>query len=590
MGQIAWVVPEDAGDDGPEGRAAPESLTGTIDASAELGASGLRTPERDELSRSAEAHGMAGPGVGKVDAARLRSMVARRLFGTAADPVRIGRFAVLRRLGAGGMGVVYSGFDEQLDRKVAIKLLLTSLGGSLPKELEEQRARLMREAQAMAKLSHPNVITVHDVGEFRGQVFVAMEFIDGTTLDGWRKAEDRTWREVLDVFLAAGSGLAAAHHGGLVHRDFKPDNVLVGDDGRVRVADFGMARTPGATLVDEVDEGDGQLDAREPTLTRTGVLAGTPGYMSPEQFEGGRVDARADQFAFCVALHEAVWGVRPFEGETLGELAAAVVAGRASTFETEARAEFDPHLVSAIGSVVERGLATAPEDRFASMSELIEQLREATAKPTDGALAVSSSALEPASNRGWKPGAVAASLASTGFLLFGLRGEPGPVEPPAVATAKAEGSAAAAGVEAAGAKESFERRRTASRRQTVRSSSAFDPSVVECANGVCTIPRSEFVMGGDGPVAIDLQARFVPALEDGVSIGVKMYGVREGSILDALGIEVGDTVTRLNHLDLGGQGVEKVLGAAGDLKTIDEVVVAFRRDGQPRTLTVRLLD
>ena len=159
---------------------------------------------------------------------------------------KVGRYVILHKVGEGGMGVVYAAYDPELDRKVAIKLLLSNEGGS-PKEQEEARTRLMREAQAMAKLSHPNVITVHDVGQFRGQVFVAMEFIEGTTLTRWRTAVPRSWKSILRVFRLAGRGLAAAHKAGLVHRDFKPDNVLLSvggkDVSRVIVTDFGLARS-----------------------------------------------------------------------------------------------------------------------------------------------------------------------------------------------------------------------------------------------------------------------------------------------------------------------------------------------------------
>ncbi|MBC8073951.1 MAG: protein kinase, partial [Deltaproteobacteria bacterium] len=158
------------------------------------------------------------------------------------DGAKLGRYVILARVGSGGMGVVFSAYDPELDRKVAIKLLRGSPGGSGPKELAEQRARLLREAQAMAKLSHANVITVHDVGTFDDQVFVAMEFVDGNTLGGWLRERRRPWREVLPMLLAAGRGLAAAHAVNLVHRDFKPDNVLLGKDGRVLVTDFGLAR------------------------------------------------------------------------------------------------------------------------------------------------------------------------------------------------------------------------------------------------------------------------------------------------------------------------------------------------------------
>ena len=203
----------------------------------------------------------------------------------------VGRYTVLARLGAGGMGVVHAAYDPELDRKVALKVLRRgALGtGMSSGPRNKQRDRLMREAQAMAKLSHPNVITVHDVGTFEGQVFLAMEFIDGQTLGEWFKQANRTWKEVLAIFIAAGQGLAAAHAVGLVHRDFKPDNVLIGNDGRVLVTDFGLAR-PAAGKTGSFSA-VGEIPSQQvltASLTQTGALVGTPAYMAPEQLAGTR--------------------------------------------------------------------------------------------------------------------------------------------------------------------------------------------------------------------------------------------------------------------------------------------------------------
>jgi tetratricopeptide (TPR) repeat protein/tRNA A-37 threonylcarbamoyl transferase component Bud32 len=270
------------------------------------------------------------------------------------------------------MGVVYAAYDPELDRKVAIKLLLDASGGS-PKEQQERRTRLMREAQAMAKLSHPNVITVHDVGEFRQQVFVAMEFIEGTTLTRWRKEKKRSWAEVLSVFRAAGRGLAAAHKAGLVHRDFKPDNVLLGLSGdivsRVIVTDFGLAR-PAAGRTDAfasvgVIESTPVLSAH---LTQTGALVGTPAYMAPEQLAGERSDSLADQFSFCVALFEALYGQRPFAGKVLSELMANVTSG---SVRAVPRASAVPRWIR---RAVLKGLATDPDDRHPNMEALLAAL------------------------------------------------------------------------------------------------------------------------------------------------------------------------------------------------------------------------
>jgi tetratricopeptide (TPR) repeat protein len=280
----------------------------------------------------------------------------------------IARYRVHRRIGSGGMGVVYAAYDPELDRQVAIKLLHRDRGI----ERESQRLRLIREAQAMAKLSHPNVVGVHDVGTHGDQVFVAMELVDGVTLTLWLKDRKRERGEILRAFVHAGRGLAAAHAVGLVHRDFKPDNVLIGRDGRVRVTDFGLARpqtdnpevlgSPGAFL--------GSASDRVLTmdLTARGSVVGTPAYMAPEQLEGAVADARADQFGFCVALYEALFGARPFRGRTLGELTASVVEGRLE--EPDAATAAPKWLRRALL----RGLAARPEDRHRDMDALLAEL------------------------------------------------------------------------------------------------------------------------------------------------------------------------------------------------------------------------
>jgi eukaryotic-like serine/threonine-protein kinase len=236
------------------------------------------------------------------------------------DPARIGRFVILRRLGEGGMGVVYSAFDEELDRRVAIKLVRSDRGG------EGVQARMQREAQAMARLSHPNVVQVHEVGRHDGQVFVAMELVRGVSLRAWHK-KPRPWREVLAVYLQAGAGLAAAHAAGMIHRDFKPDNAILGDDGRVRVLDFGLAGA--ADEIAAVGEVDGEDSSRPfDRLTQTGEVIGTPAYMAPEQFLGEPTSPRTDVFSFCVALYEALYGERPYHGGSRMELLANVSAGK----------------------------------------------------------------------------------------------------------------------------------------------------------------------------------------------------------------------------------------------------------------------
>ncbi|MCY1004395.1 serine/threonine-protein kinase [Nannocystis pusilla] len=239
-----------------------------------------------------------------------------------AGPAKIGRFVVLRKLGEGGMGVVYSAYDEQLERKVALKLLRGEIRGQ---QQSVGQARLLREAQAMAKLSHPNVAQVYDVGPFGDAVFIAMEFVSGGSLKDWLLREDRSWRAVLGAYLQAGHGLAAAHGAGIVHRDFKPDNVIVGDDGRVRVVDFGLARHDEHAVV---LPGGPPPSASSVELTQIGTFIGTPAYMAPEQLLREPADALSDQFSFCVALFESLNGYRPFKGATTAEISKAVLEDR----------------------------------------------------------------------------------------------------------------------------------------------------------------------------------------------------------------------------------------------------------------------
>jgi eukaryotic-like serine/threonine-protein kinase len=322
------------------------------------------------------------------------------LAGDVLEPgVAIGRFQVLGLLGKGGMGEVYAALDPELHRKVAIKLLR---GGD--SESPEGRVRLMREAQAIARVSHPNVVVVYDVGTFGQRVFVAMELVEGHTLRYWIHARSRTWPEVLEVFAAAGRGLAAAHERELVHRDFKPDNVMVSNAGQVRVMDFGLVRmrgddppgeagsspadaaaapAHGAPAAAEEDVmstrklGAGTMTtvrhaegALATALTQTGVTVGTPAYMAPEQFRNEATDASTDQFSFCVALWETLYGERPFAGASVHELADAVCAGRVQ------RPPENSHVPDWLRDIVLRGLRTNPGERWPSMNALLAELEK----------------------------------------------------------------------------------------------------------------------------------------------------------------------------------------------------------------------
>jgi len=280
-------------------------------------------------------------------------------------PPRVGRYLVRALVGTGGMSTVYAAFDPQLGRRVALKLLKPDLGRSAG-----SRARLVREAQAMARLQHANVVTVHDLGIVGDRLYIAMELVDGATLAQWLRAGSRGWREIARTFVAAGRGLAAAHGAGIVHRDFKPENVLVARDGSVRVTDFGVARVT-ALAAGEPEAppplGD-DIAALDTSLTVSGALLGTPVYMAPEQLMGETVDARADIFSFCAALYEALYRQRPFAFRNMGELRAAVCRG-------QVRPPPAGHGVpDALWRVVERGLAVRPDARWPSMAELIAAL------------------------------------------------------------------------------------------------------------------------------------------------------------------------------------------------------------------------
>ncbi|MEM7156527.1 MAG: serine/threonine-protein kinase [Myxococcota bacterium] len=282
------------------------------------------------------------------------------------DGESIGRYVVLRELGAGGMGVVYAAYDPELDRKVALKLLLPASGGS---HSSDGRARLVREAQALAKLEHPNVVSIHDVGTHRDQIFIAMEFIEGQTLTDWRRTK-RTWRQVLDVFEDAARGLLAAHGKRLVHRDFKPDNVMIGDDGRVRVMDFGLARVDATSEPESIDDGEEPSSggALNDALTKAGTVMGTPAYMPPEQHTGDPTDARSDQFSWGVALWETLFGERPFSGKTRLALVHAIMQGQRASPPAGVR------VPSWLRRLCDRTLGANPEDRFESMGQLLEAI------------------------------------------------------------------------------------------------------------------------------------------------------------------------------------------------------------------------
>jgi serine/threonine protein kinase len=266
-----------------------------------------------------------GPAFVPVEKARVRALIAARLTGTGPKPTKVGRYTLGARLGHGAFGVVYRAHDPKLNREVAVKLMLAP---------DPKRAQaLLAEAHALARLSHPNVVSVFDAGEADRAVFIAMEYVPGRTLSAWLEEPGHSSSDTIGVMLDAGRGLASAHAAGLVHRDFKPDNVMVGEDGRVRVLDFGLARP--------VEPHLHQADGTTP--------AGTPGYMAPEQRAGESPTAKSDQYAFCVTFHEALTRRRPDNRR----------------WSRWARAIAKP--------IIAKGLRARPEERHPSLDALIRR-------------------------------------------------------------------------------------------------------------------------------------------------------------------------------------------------------------------------
>lgn len=274
---------------------------------------------------------------------------------------RIGRYVLLEELGRGGMGIVHAAFDERLGRKVAIKIVRDrdDVG-------QKEQARLLREAQAMAQLTHPNIVTIFDVGTSDEGIFLAMEYVPGLTLEGFLDDAPPAHR-VIRTFIEAGRGLIAAHEQGIVHRDFKPANVLIGRDGRVKVADFGLA------ALDETSDSSGSTsagsaDALNENMTQPGARIGTPAYMAPEQHQGKNATGLSDQFSFCVALWEGLFGSAPYPAATQFARAERVCSGRIEPPENPGRAS------ETVRRLLEKGLSPQPEERHRSMKELVHLL------------------------------------------------------------------------------------------------------------------------------------------------------------------------------------------------------------------------
>jgi tetratricopeptide (TPR) repeat protein/predicted Ser/Thr protein kinase len=284
-----------------------------------------------------------------------------RLLGRTDALSEIGRYRVTHRIGMGGMGVVYAAYDPDLERSVAVKVLRSEAGSD---------AWLLREAQALARLSHPNVVQIYEVGKHDGHVFIAMELVEGRTLRAWVHTERPFVRQIVARYIDAARGLQAAHAANVLHRDFKPDNALIGRDGRVRVLDFGLARrdydrTGPHSAIDDWPTAPGS-DTR---LSVSGTVMGTLRYMPPEQHAGEELGPAADQYAFCASLWDAIVRLPAFPGDDAEALAAAKQLGPPS-WPRRARAP------RAVVAAIRKGLAPAIEDRWPSMQHLIHALAD----------------------------------------------------------------------------------------------------------------------------------------------------------------------------------------------------------------------
>ncbi len=340
----------------------------------------------------------------------------------------IGRYQLVARLGAGAMGVVWSAHDPQLDRRVAVKLVHPTLARSL-----DASSRLLREARAMAKVSHRAVITVHDAGDVDGQLFLAMELVPGVTLGAMLRGRDAAaradWRRWLSMMLEAGRGLAAAHAQNVLHRDFKPDNVLVDASGRVCVGDFGLAMLGDSVLEEYAGRrSHAAIDLTESgphvgSLTMTGTLLGTPAYMSPQQLRAETIDARADQFAFCVTLYEALHGTRPFtitlQGlDALPALVEAIESGQLPIVPT------DSTVPAELRAIVKRGLAADPDARWPDMPTLLQALEQASKLEPSPATVPVAAASPRRRSRGWLFAGIAAAIAGAIVVAMLQTGQP----------------------------------------------------------------------------------------------------------------------------------------------------------------------
>ncbi|MGE0872863.1 MAG: protein kinase [Kofleriaceae bacterium] len=426
--------------------------------------------------------------------------------------------------------------DLDLERRVAIKLLRAGQG-------DAARARLLREARAMARLDHPNVVTVYEVGSNDGRDYVAMELVDGSTLAEWLRSDSRRPSEILDAFAAAGRGLAAAHAAGLVHRDFKPHNVLRSKRGRILVTDFGLARQsdepvtvagshrPAGPIADSTPS---QLDG----LTATGALVGTPAYMPPEQWNSGAIDPATDQFSFCVALWEALTGQRPFQGETAEELRANIERGPTRLDTSRLPRPLRPLLL--------RGLDPDPEKRWPSMDALLARLRlrRAVLPIAIGAIAIVA--------------IVALAVVSLASPGSSSSSPPTAKQDPAIETLR----------------------------------SVYIPqSRSDVLASIRRIDDSHYAISAKARDSLlfdvarfDEGVRIVPTTQDDKMSGFKLFAIRPHSVFAAFGFQDMDLIVAIDDIRLTSN--EALIEAFTHAQHVTRVTVHFERRGEPRTLTI----
>jgi eukaryotic-like serine/threonine-protein kinase len=360
--------------------------------------SGEMSIDTDEGSVASPVANLRGarPAADRLEMEAVRARAERALFGDA-EPARLGRYVLLGRIAGGGMGVVHAAYDPELHRKVALKVLH-------PSQYDADRGhhRLISEARALAKLDHPHVVKVHDVMTYQDQVMIVMELVEGQTLAEWQEAKPRSWREIVAVYLQAGEGLAAAHAVKVIHRDFKPANAIVGEDGRVRVLDFGLARVMDGDPASLTSVSHGSLGSEIGKSTAPGAVSGTLAYTAPEQLSGSTATPASDQFSFCVSLHRAIEGVAPFGGNDLAGLKESIRQGVIAYTK-------DGRIVPKwLRATVARGLSASPAERHPSMRALLDQLGKERGW------------------RRWRGPLMAATVATVASVIaVVLRGEPG---------------------------------------------------------------------------------------------------------------------------------------------------------------------